>query len=165
MAIGLLCVGAALDFSTARRWLRPVGRTSLVKFLVMPLATLAACDAFGLRGAAAGAALLFQSLPTASSSYIMARQLGGDAMIAGIIASQTVLAGLTLPAVMLAHAAVAVSIARHTLITAAKRIQNCPSLDICASSGSSQALDRPSDRSIRGNTVISAPRDAADAPC
>lgn len=105
LAIGLLCVGAALDFSTARRWLRPVGQASLVKFLVMPLATLAACDAFGLHGAAAGAALLFQSLPTASSSYIMARQLGGDApLMAGIIASQTVLAGLTLPAVMLAHA-------------------------------------------------------------
>ena len=48
---------------------------------------------------------MFQSLPTASSSYIMARQLGGDApLMAGIIASQTVLAGLTLPAVMLAHA-------------------------------------------------------------
>ena len=105
LAIGLLCVGAALDFSTARRWLRPVGQASLVKFLVMPLATLAACDAFGLHGAAAGAALLFQSLPTASSSYIMARQLGGDEpLMAGIIASQTVLAGLTLPAVMLAHA-------------------------------------------------------------
>lgn len=105
LAIGLLCVGAALDFSTARRWLRPVGQASLVKFLVMPLATLAACDAFGLHGAAAGAALLFQSLPTASSSYIIARQLGGDApLMAGIIASQTVLAGLTLPAVMLAHA-------------------------------------------------------------
>ena len=33
------------------------------------------------------------------------RQLGGDApLMAGIIASQTVLAGLALPAVMLAHA-------------------------------------------------------------
>jgi malonate transporter len=42
--------------------------------------------------------LLFQALPTASSSYIMARQLGGDApLMAGIIASQTLLAAVALP--------------------------------------------------------------------
>ncbi|WP_024302045.1 AEC family transporter [Pseudogulbenkiania sp. MAI-1] len=98
LPLGLLCVGAALDFSTARSWMRPVGVASLTKFALMPLATLAACHVFGLQGPAAIAALLFQALPTASSSYIMARQLGGDApLMAGIIASQTVLAGLALP--------------------------------------------------------------------
>lgn len=70
----------------------------MAKFALMPLATLAACHAFGLHGAAAIAALLFQALPTASSSYIMARRLGGDApLMAGIIACQTLLAGLALP--------------------------------------------------------------------
>ncbi|MDG9882806.1 AEC family transporter [Pseudomonas sp. GD04058] len=98
LPLGLLCVGAALDLKAARSWLRPVGMASLAKFVVMPIVTLAACHLFGLSGEAAIAALLFQALPTASSSYIMARQLGGDApLMAGIIAGQTLLAGVALP--------------------------------------------------------------------
>ncbi|MEE1926135.1 AEC family transporter [Pseudomonas sp. 148P] len=98
LPLGLLCVGAALDLKAARSWLRPVGQSSVAKFMVMPLVTLAACHLFGLSGEAAIAALLFQALPTASSSYIMARQLGGDApLMAGIIAGQTLLAAVALP--------------------------------------------------------------------
>lgn len=99
LPLGLLCVGAALELGSIRQWLRPVGCSSVVKFLVMPSVTLWACHLFGLSGKAAIAALLFQALPTASSSYIMARQLGGDApLMAGIIACQTLLAGIALPA-------------------------------------------------------------------
>lgn len=102
LPLGLLCVGAALDFSTVRSWVRPVAISSWVKFLLMPLCTVAACRLFGLHGPAALAALMFQALPTASSSYILARQLGGDApLMAGIIASQTLLAALALPLVMI----------------------------------------------------------------
>lgn len=98
LPLGLLCVGAALEFSAAKNWLNPVGASSVVKFGLMPLATLGACHAFGLSGPAAIAALLFQTLPTASSSYIMARQLGGDApLMAGIVAAQTLLATIFLP--------------------------------------------------------------------
>lgn len=102
LPLGLLCVGAALDFSAVRSWMRPVGLSSVAKFALMPLATLAACHVFGLHGPAALAALLFQSLPTASSSYIMARQLGGDApLMAGIIAVQTLVAGVAMPLALL----------------------------------------------------------------
>lgn len=98
LPLGLLCVGAALEFGSVRSWIRPVAYSSVVKFMIMPLTTLCACHVFGLDGKAAIAALLFQALPTASSSYIMARQLGGDApLMAGIIASQTLLAALALP--------------------------------------------------------------------
>lgn len=98
LPLGLLCVGAALELSAARRWLRPLAFSSFAKFLLMPLAALLACHLCGLDGAAAVAVLVFQALPTASSSYIMARQLGGDApLMAGIIACQTLLAALALP--------------------------------------------------------------------
>lgn len=98
LPLGLLCVGAALELGAVRNWLRPVGQASVAKFMVMPLITLGACHLFGLTGDAALAALLFQALPTASSSYIMARQLGGDApLMAGIIAGQTLLAAVALP--------------------------------------------------------------------
>ena len=98
LPLGLLCVGAALELGSVHSWVRPVAYSSVVKFMIMPLTTLCACHVFGLDGKAAIAALLFQALPTASSSYIMARQLGGDApLMAGIIASQTLLAAVALP--------------------------------------------------------------------
>ena len=98
LPLGLLCVGAALELGSVRSWVRPVAYSSLAKFVIMPLATVGACHVFGLDGKAAIAAVLFQALPTASSSYIMARQLGGDApLMAGIVASQTLLAAVTLP--------------------------------------------------------------------
>lgn len=102
LPLGLLCVGAALDPATVRTWLRPVLIASAAKFILMPAVTILACRVAGLHGPAAATALLFQSLPTASSSYIMARQLGGDApLMAGILALQTVLAGLAIPLVLL----------------------------------------------------------------
>ena len=53
----------------------------------MPLVTLAVALLVGLDGPALTTALLFQTLPTASSAYIMSRQLGGDApLMAGITA-------------------------------------------------------------------------------
>lgn len=109
LPLGLLCVGAALDFSTARRWIGPVVVSSVVKFVVLPVVTFAAALALGLAGAPLVTVLLFQAMPTASSAYILARQLGGDApLMAGITAVQTVLAAAAIPlvlAVLLALAA------------------------------------------------------------
>ncbi len=101
LPLGLICVGAALDFGTARRWVQPMLAASSAKFLLMPAATAIASITFGLGGVAASVALLFQALPTASSAYIMARQLGGDApLMAGITATQTILAALAIPLAM-----------------------------------------------------------------
>jgi malonate transporter len=86
LPLGLLCVGAALDLGTARSWVKPVLVSSLAKFGAMPAATALACLALGLHGPAAATALLFQSLPTASSAYITA--------------TQTILAGLVIPLVL-----------------------------------------------------------------
>ncbi|WP_105418333.1 MULTISPECIES: AEC family transporter [Neorhizobium] len=101
LPLGLLCVGAALDFSAARQWVAPVAWSSTMKFAAMPIATAILAAAIGLEGPALTTALLFQVLPTASSAYIMARQLGGDApMMAGITATQTVLAMVAIPLVL-----------------------------------------------------------------
>ena len=101
LPLGLLCVGAALEFGSARAWVGPIVVSSLVKFGLMPLVTYAALTIAGLGGTAAIIALLFHALPTASSSYILARQLGGDApLMAGITAAQTVLAGAVIPLVL-----------------------------------------------------------------
>ncbi|MBN3787550.1 AEC family transporter [Burkholderia sp. Ac-20353] len=101
MPLGLLCVGAALKFDAARAWMQPVCVASAFKFMAMPLVTLVAGRALGLSDTALTVALLFQALPTSSASYIMARQLGGDAaLMAGITAFQTIAAALAMPVVM-----------------------------------------------------------------
>ena len=46
-------------------------------------------------------AVLFNGSPTSAASYILVRQLGGDApLMAGIITVQTALAMVTLPLVL-----------------------------------------------------------------
>ncbi len=98
LPVGLLCVGAALDFGTARQWIGPLAAASSAKFVALPLVTLAFGIVLGLEGTALLVALLFQAMPTASSAYVMARQLGGDApLMAGITAGQTVLAAIAVP--------------------------------------------------------------------
>ncbi|WP_062213018.1 AEC family transporter [Aureimonas sp. AU12] len=102
LPLGLLCVGSALNFHSARQWVGPVTYSSLVKFVAMPSVTLAVGLGVGLNGPALTTALLFQALPTASSAYIMARQLGGNApLMAGITAVQTVIALVALPLVLI----------------------------------------------------------------
>lgn len=109
LPIGLLCVGAALDFSGARTWIGPVVSASAMKFLAMPAATVMVAMGLGLHGPALTTALLFQVLPTASSAYILARQLGGDApLMAGITAVQTVLALVAMPLVLIGLSAIGV---------------------------------------------------------
>ncbi|MDC6127577.1 AEC family transporter, partial [Burkholderia gladioli] len=108
MPLGLLCVGAALRFGATRAWLQPMLVASLFKFLAMPLLTFAAGRALGLGEAVMTVALLFQALPTSSSSYIMARQLGGDApLMAGITAMQTLLAMVAMPVMLVSLASLA----------------------------------------------------------
>ena len=101
LPLGLLCVGAALDLRAAQAAGRPVLLSSALKLAVLPALTWAGCWALGVEGTAAFVAVLFNGLPTATSAYILARQLGGDAtLMASLITAQTLLAMLTLPLVL-----------------------------------------------------------------
>lgn len=98
LPLGLLCVGAALDLQAARAAGRPVLLSSLLKLAVLPALTWFGCWLLGVEGTAAFVAVLFNGLPTATSAYILARQLGGDAtLMASLITAQTLLALVTLP--------------------------------------------------------------------
>lgn len=102
LPLGLLCVGAAFEFGALGRGLTPTVQACVPKFVLLPVVTALCCIWLGLDAGATMVAVLFQALPTASSSYVMARQLGGNApLMAGIVASQTVAALLVVPAVLL----------------------------------------------------------------
>lgn len=101
IVLGLLVVGASLEFTDARAQAGPVLLSSAMKFVVLPLLTFGLCLAFGLSGIPLQALVFFETLPTATSSYILARQMGGDwRLMSSIVTFQTVLALFALPAVL-----------------------------------------------------------------
>lgn len=98
LPIGLLAVGAGLRFELGNGQSRALAVSTALKLAVLPLVTLALAWAFGIGGTPLVIAVLFNALPTASSSYILARQMGGDApLMATIITAQTLFALITLP--------------------------------------------------------------------
>ncbi len=101
LPLGLLAVGAGLDFAAVRKGGRALPLAVVAKLAVLPLFVLVSLQAFAVTGLGATVALLIAGLPTAPTSYILARQLGGDArLLAGIITIQTACAMVTLPLVL-----------------------------------------------------------------
>ena len=101
LPLGLLAVGAGLDFAAVRKGGRALPLAVVAKLAVLPLFVLVSLEAFTVTGLGATVALLIAGLPTAPTSYILARQLGGDArLLAGIITVQTACAMVTLPLVL-----------------------------------------------------------------
>lgn len=107
LPIGLLCVGAGLRRIPLRTHAAAMVHSSLAKLVLLPALTLAALVPLDIPATAALIAIVFQSIATASSGYVMARQLGGNAeLMAALIAVQTVLMLLTSPLVLLGAQAV-----------------------------------------------------------
>lgn len=72
--------------------------SSVLKLVAFPLMTAGLALMLGLDGMMVQVAVLLATLPTATSAYILARQLGGDApLMAGIISGQTLLAIASIP--------------------------------------------------------------------
>jgi len=98
VALGLLCVGAALSLSALTDRLGLQAITTAIKLGLMPLLTWLLAQAMGLDPMSTAAAVIFMALPTAATSYVMARAMGGDApLMAAITTSEHALSILTLP--------------------------------------------------------------------
>ena len=79
---------------------------AIQKLLLVPLVTFALGRAFGLDPALAAVATLTMAIPTASTAYVMARVMGGDArLMAAMITIQHLAAVVSVPlwAVLLAR--------------------------------------------------------------
>lgn len=98
LPLGLLSVGAGLSFGASIRSWKELGISSAVKLVVYPGITLLACYSLALESTATAIAVLFTAVPTSVSSYILARQMGGDTtLMASIITWQVLFAALTIP--------------------------------------------------------------------
>lgn len=101
LPLGLLAVGAALDPARARAQGGIVVLTTAAKLILLPLVGYAACSLLGVGGLARAVGVLWCAMPTATSSYILARQLGGDApLMAGMVSTTHLGAFVTLPLVV-----------------------------------------------------------------
>jgi len=101
LPLGLLAVGAGLSLPALRHAGRAFAAASVVKLLVFPLLAWGVAQLLQLSDEATGVFLLFASVPTATSAYILARQLKGDApLMAAIITGQTLLSMLSMPLIM-----------------------------------------------------------------
>lgn len=99
LPVGLLTVGAGLEFAAlgARRGALVIAVAA--KLALMPAVMLAATALVGLEARAAAIVVLFAALPASPAAYVMTRQLGGDGpLMAGTIAVTTVVSAFSLPA-------------------------------------------------------------------
>ncbi|MFN4166555.1 MAG: AEC family transporter, partial [Ferrovibrio sp.] len=101
LGTGLLLVGAGLDVKAALRPRAITWITTVLKLALMPAMAGGIAMLLGVSGVALQVAILSAAMPTASGSYILARQMGGDApLMAEILTVQTLIAVLTIPLVL-----------------------------------------------------------------
>jgi len=98
LAIGLLVTGAGLHLEGLFRPNLAATLAVFLKLILMPAMAVALALWFGLSGANLAIVTTCSAVPSSSSAYVLARQMGGDApLLAQIIALQTILAALTMP--------------------------------------------------------------------
>ncbi|WP_020407366.1 AEC family transporter [Hahella ganghwensis] len=101
LPMGLLCVGAALNLRALSNQGSSMLSATLFKLALFPVIFVGAGMLVGLPDFTLGVFAILGSLPTATASYILARQLGGDApLMAAMISGQTLLAMASMPLVI-----------------------------------------------------------------
>ena len=101
LPLGLLAVGAGLQFEGLGAATMPVGLASLAHLVALPLAAYGCARLLGVEGLARDTALIYTAIPVSVSAFILARQMGGDhRVMALIITAQTVLSAVTMPIIL-----------------------------------------------------------------
>ncbi len=91
LPLGLIVAGAGLSFAEVARRRVTITGVSVVKLVITPFVMWGLCRLYGGSETAQGIALMCGAAPGAAASYILARQMCGDApLMAGIVALTTV---------------------------------------------------------------------------
>lgn len=101
LGIGLLAIGASIDFRKLIALSGPLAFGIATRLVVSPAVFWLTGKAFGLDDMQMLSGLLICGVPAASNGYIVAKQMGGDAdLYAHVLMWQTLLGAITLPVVI-----------------------------------------------------------------
>lgn len=101
LPLGLLCVGVGLEFKMSVYDAKDIIVSSIFKFVVYSLIVVALVSFIDLTKLEYQVLMLFSAMPTATSAYILAKQLGGNAKVmASIITFQTLASIISIAIVM-----------------------------------------------------------------
>jgi predicted permease len=96
-SMGLLCVGSGLKVLISLEHFNVIRAASIAKLVAFPAVSFVFFKFFGVTGICEKIGILYSALPTASNSYLLSRQLGGDhESMSSIIASTTILSIISL---------------------------------------------------------------------
>lgn len=94
LPLALICAGASIDLKSM---LHPSGlsmQASIGRIVVAPLIAIAIGLGFGLSGVHMGVLFLMAASPTAAASYVMAKAMGGNDVLAANILAFTTVVGM-----------------------------------------------------------------------
>jgi len=101
IALGLITAGAGLNFRYAASRPLLMLTVTAIKLILLPIGMYWLTGMLGGDRMAQGLALLAGASPGAAASYVMARQMGGDApLMAGVVALTTVASAVTIPGLL-----------------------------------------------------------------
>src|SRR5690554_5678095 len=96
LPLALICIGATLSLEAIRDSGRLATSASLLKMVTVPILATGAAWLAGFEGRELGVMFLFFASPTAAAAFVMAKAMGGNAVLsANIIALTTLMASLT----------------------------------------------------------------------
>ncbi len=102
IALGLMTVGAGLRLGDLHRQWRLSAWLIAVRHVGIPLTGWALAHALHLPPLQTTVVVLFSAVPTASSAYVLAARMGGDApYVAGLVSLSTILGAVSLPLFLL----------------------------------------------------------------
>ena len=94
--LALVMLGADMRFSDTVKYKKELLIVCLLKLVAVPLLTVLTVKALGFDKIAVTTAMAMTAVPTAVSSYVMAKELGADGVLAGqIVAVSTAVSILT----------------------------------------------------------------------
>ncbi|KJV61986.1 AEC family transporter [Rickettsia amblyommatis] len=101
LSIGMLNVGAGLNFTIRQELLHNVMFTSFVKLVAFPLVSVVVLWLMSIDGLDRSVGILYSCLPCASTAYVLSRQLDGDPdSMASIITFTTFFSVVTISIIM-----------------------------------------------------------------
>ncbi len=102
LPMGLLSVGFSLDLNSIKEARLELILVTVLKLVIMPVCMFFIGKGFGLEGLLLSILIIFSAMPTAPSSFVLARQLGGDIkLMSAIITMQTLVSIFSISIILL----------------------------------------------------------------